>query len=854
MKNKSKLLWLGSFFLPFLLLLLVWMTLQLAPFGDNNLLVSDLGTQYMPFLSFLKRSFHEGITTFYSFSNEIGESIVPLAAYYLLSPFNVLAFFFPYEQLPIAILWIITLKLALMGTTMFSYLKYTYQKVDGTTLLFSTSYSFCGFVTVYSQNFMWLDALILFPLILLGLQRLWDQRKWGLYSITLFLAIVTNYYMGYMICLFAVLYSIYWFFKKNTQAHAIRQFFKQSPLFILVSFLTGTATSFLLLPAAEGMLYTKKADFDVSTFFLTPKFNTSFFSQLGLGSINYELRLDHLPTVFAGLFVTLLCVAYFQTKQIALKERIASAILLFILFLSFWLEAFNTVWHMFQSPAGFPYRNVFIFSFLLIVFAYEVWLKKVTIPWTAPIIFSLLLVIGYGSLYYGPQKNLLISINYLWLSLLFIWLIFFCLRLAHKKALRNYVVVALFLLVSTELTTNFWISFKHMPFGSQATFAQDYRKHSQLIDEKMASAPELYRMKQVIPSKETGFREINNGYNNPLLYGYAGVSSYTSTLTATTQDTLSALGLYRKNDRRIAYVDNSQLTNLLLNVKYDFLPIEKPTSEKLLKTVGSTKIMENDEAIGMSFLAPTALTKLKLAKNNPLDAQEELLQTLVPTDKPYFKTASLINEPHHTNETIEATFKVNSTGDLHLYIPNLKWKKVTQLKVNQQVISTPIYIATNQLFNLGHFEKGTTVTLSLTAEQVVDLTNWQLQTLDQTAFNRAVDKLRQQALHVNATKKGHLNGALNVPGNDTQLLYTSIPYDQDWQVKSSLQKEPLKTQRILGGFLAVEVPAGKQQLTFAYHPRMIYLGTAVSGTILLGTAGYLGFKKYRRKRQEATHD
>ena len=100
-----------------------------------------------------------------------------------------------------------------MGTTMFSYLKYTYQKLMAPRY-FSTSYSFCGFVTVYSQNFMWLDALILFPLILLGLQRLWDQRKWGLYSITLFLAIVTNYYMGYMICLFAVLYSIYWFFKR----------------------------------------------------------------------------------------------------------------------------------------------------------------------------------------------------------------------------------------------------------------------------------------------------------------------------------------------------------------------------------------------------------------------------------------------------------------------------------------------------------------------------------------------------------------------------------------------------------------------------------------------------------------
>ena len=60
----------------------------------------------------------------------------------------------------------------------------------------------------------------------------------------------------------------------------------------------------------------------------------------------------------------------------------------------------------------------------------------------------------------------------------------------------------------------------------------------------------------------------------------------------------------------------------------------------------------------------------------------------------------------------------------------------------------------------------------------------------------------------------------------------------------------LKTQRILGGFLAVEVPAWTE-LTFAYHPRMIYLGMPAE-TVLLGTAGYLGFKKYRRKRD--THD
>ena len=107
-----------------------------------------------------------------------------------------------------------------------------------------------------------------------------------------------------------------------------------------------------------------------------------------------------------------------------------------------------------------------------------------TIPWTAPIIFSLLLVIGYGSFVLWSTKESL-NFDQLFMAKFTFYLVdFLLLAFSAQKALRNYVVVALFLLVSTELTTNFWISFKHMPFGSQATFAQDYRKHSQLIDEK----------------------------------------------------------------------------------------------------------------------------------------------------------------------------------------------------------------------------------------------------------------------------------------------------------------------------------------------------------------------------------
>lgn len=860
-KHKNKLLMIGSFVLPLLLLLILWTILQLAPFGDNNLLVSDLGTQYMPFLSFLKRSFHEGLTSVYSFSNEIGESVIPLAAYYLLSPFNLLVFLFSYEQLPIAVLWIITLKIALMGTSMFYYLKQTYQTSSWGTLLFSTAYSLCGFVTVYSQNFMWLDALILFPLVVLGIQHLWDEKKWGLYSITLFLAIVTNYYLGYMICLFAVIYSIYWFLKKHgTQPHPFKELLKNSRLFFVVSFFTGIATSFVLLPAAEGMLQTKKTNFDVTTFFPTPTFGADFFSQLGIGSINYELRLEHLPTIFSSLLVTTLLIAYFQMKKIATRDKIASALLLLTLFLSFWLEGFNTIWHMFQSPAGFPYRNAFMFSFLLIILAYEAFLqlqKGARVKLSAPIIVSCLLLIGYGALYFGPHKSWILSMNYLWISLVLLWLFYGLLVLSSLQKTKKYGLLLLFVLLGGELVTNFWVSLKDIPFGTQSVYEENYRQQSTLINEQLANSSDLFRMKQVISSTEAGYNEKNNGYNNPLLYGYAGVSSYTSTLTASTQDTLSALGLYQKNDRRIAYVDNSKVTNLLLDVAYEFLPVDETTTERPIKTTKQTNVFKNSEAIGMGFLVPENFGKLHVRQGQPLAIQEQILQTLHSSTQRYFTDATFLPGSQADENEVETTVKVASSGDLHLFIPSLNWSKVTEIKINNHVLSTPIYITTNQLFNLGEFEKGDLVKITLTTNQTLDLRDWQVKTLNQAAFDSVISELTKQALALTEQKNGQLKGTITVPENGNSLLYTSIPYDKKWRVSSETQ-ENIPTKKVLGNFLALELSAGKHQLTFTYQPNTLYLGALISLLVFIGTAGYLATKKIstsrRQKRKDDSHE
>lgn len=59
---------------------------------------------------------------------------------------------------------------------------------------------------------MWLDAMVLFPVILLGIEKIINKGKPTLYCISLALMFFANYYMAYMICIFAVLYFLTYYF------------------------------------------------------------------------------------------------------------------------------------------------------------------------------------------------------------------------------------------------------------------------------------------------------------------------------------------------------------------------------------------------------------------------------------------------------------------------------------------------------------------------------------------------------------------------------------------------------------------------------------------------------------------
>lgn len=70
-------------------------------------------------------------------------------------------------------------------------------------------------MAAYNWDVMWLDVVVLAPLILLGVERLVNEGKCYLYCITLGLSILSNYYLSIMLCIFLVLYFIVLLIARN---------------------------------------------------------------------------------------------------------------------------------------------------------------------------------------------------------------------------------------------------------------------------------------------------------------------------------------------------------------------------------------------------------------------------------------------------------------------------------------------------------------------------------------------------------------------------------------------------------------------------------------------------------------
>ena len=194
-----------AFGVPVLSFLALMLVAGYTPFGKYSMLYSDMYHQYFPFFKEFRSALLSGGSLLYNWNIGMGLDFLGLFSYYLASPLNLLSILVPEKWLLGYFSLLVPIKLGLASLFFGIFLQKVFKKEDLSVPFFSAFYGLCAWALGHQWNVMWLDTFALLPLVMLGMISLLRDNKFILYTITLFLSIYTNYYIGLFTCFFVFL-------------------------------------------------------------------------------------------------------------------------------------------------------------------------------------------------------------------------------------------------------------------------------------------------------------------------------------------------------------------------------------------------------------------------------------------------------------------------------------------------------------------------------------------------------------------------------------------------------------------------------------------------------------------------
>ena len=255
--EKNKYTYLATAFaIPFLGMLLLMLIRGFEPFGNSSMLYSDMYHQYYPFFVEFREALLSGQSPLWNWSVGMGMDYLGLVSYYLASPLNLLSVLVPADWTLEYFSLLMPIKLGLASLFFAIFLQKTFRRNDLSISLFGAFYGLCAWALGYQWNIMWLDTFALLPLVALGTVALIRDRKVILYTVTLFLSIYANYYIGLFTCIFVFLL---FFCYELCRWPGFKRFFLDLCRIALFSILAIGMTMILELPALAALQNTQSS-------------------------------------------------------------------------------------------------------------------------------------------------------------------------------------------------------------------------------------------------------------------------------------------------------------------------------------------------------------------------------------------------------------------------------------------------------------------------------------------------------------------------------------------------------------------------------------------------------------------
>ncbi len=559
---------LGCALLPAVIVFLIYLAKGLHPFGNGSVLVLDLNAQYVYFFEALRNAVTGDASLLYSFCRSLGGEFLGIYAYYIASPLSYLVCLFPQKRMLEALLVLFLIKTSICGVTFGFYMKKTLKTPNPYAIvLFSTFFALCSYAVVQQHNTMWIDAVMWLPLLTYGMEQLIKYGKFKMYTIFLALTVFSNYYIGYMICIYCFIYFFLYYFahneeNRNNPLGERNHFFKS--LFRIAFFsMVALGIAAMIIFSAYYSLSFGKSTFSSPDWEITTNFDIlDLLYKLLPGSYD-TVRPEGYPFIYCGMLTLLLLPAYFLTDKYPMRQKIFSGIFIFIFIASFSLSVTDLIWHGFQYPNWLNYRYSFMLSFYLCVLACRAFSEFKTV--------SLKGVMGTGGLIalfciilqkyddapvIKPDDYMTI-----WFSLILIFAYLALLGLLRKAEDKQIVAVFLVAAVTIEVFLNGLWNLNGLDYdvvySTYSSYNDSLNKSRPIVNAVQQADPSFYRMEKT----------FNQKTNDNMALGIRGLSGSTSTLNEETIRFLNKLG-YLSRSHWSKYFGGTPVSDSLLGMKY----------------------------------------------------------------------------------------------------------------------------------------------------------------------------------------------------------------------------------------------------------------------------------------------
>ena len=817
--------YIAAFFVPVVIMIIIFAQRGIFPFGEESFLRTDMYHQYAPFFSEFRHKLAEGGSLLYSWDIGLGVNFAALYAYYLASPLNWLLILCPGKYVIEFMTAAIVLRIGLAGLSFTCYLRKRSGVPDFGACFFGIFYALSGYMAAYSWNIMWLDCIVLFPLILLGLEQLVREKKGLLYCISLALSILSNYYISIMICMFMVIYFavlmvLDWENFKDGWGKCIG-------LFAGCSLLAGGLAAAVLLPEIFALQSTASGEMSF------PQTVESYFSIVDMlarhiGNVQVEIGLEHWPNIYCGTAVLMLFLLYLVCRNISLREKAVYCSLLLFFLTSFSVNVLNFIWHGFHYPNSLPARQSFIYIALMLTVCFQAYRnldrfsdRSILAAFLGAVSFVLLSQkfregdeAYHFAVFYGAVFFLAVYAGLM---------ILYRRRGQGERGRKRAALAALLTLFTVCVEAAVNTTCTSVTTTSRTAYTADNEAVETLAASLKGSA-DFYRI------EKTDQRTKNDG----AWMHFPSVSLFSSMAHADVTEFMKSLGC-EGSTNAYSITGSTPFVDCLLSVKYAFYPREQSMDRlEYVQDYQGTYLYANRYALPLGFMIPDIMkNEWHLNMANPADVQNSLCSL--------FDAPDVLQEETGLGNGPSLIYTPEESGEYYAFVSNKQVKSVSLKKGEEK--DTFDNINRGYLIEVGMVEAGETLTFQ-NEEGNEDL-GIRLYRYNEAGLEHVYRKLAESPLTLSVWEDDRLKGTVDAGMGGT--LFTSIPYDKGWTVTVDGQER--QPQELFGAFLGIELEPGSHVIECSYMPEGLKEGMMISLLCAAVLAAAVFISRRRRQKE-----